>query len=89
MKVSITYATAQDPIWKSLDVAEGTTVEDVIRESGLLERYVLDLKSHKVGIFGKLTKLNAPVKEGDRVEIYTAITRVLDEDDEDDDDDKY
>ena len=46
----------------------------------------LDLKKHKVGIYGKFTKLNAPVKEGDRVEIYDAITRVLDEDDDEDDD---
>ena len=87
MKVSIAYASTQNQIWKSMDVLEGTTVEGVITESGLIDIYALDLKKHKIGIFGKITKLNAPVKEGDRIEIYDAITRVLDEDDDDDDDD--
>ena len=87
MKVSIAYASGENQIWKNLDVADGTTVEEVISESGLLELFPLDLKKQKIGIFGKFTKLTATVKEGDRIEIYNAITRVLDEDDDDDDDD--
>jgi hypothetical protein len=34
----------------------------------------IDLSAQKVGIFGKLAKLDAPIKEGDRVEIYRQIT---------------
>ena len=86
MKVSIAYATETSQIWNNIEVNEGATVEDVITQSGILQSYDIDLKKQKVGIFGKFTKLNASVQEGDRVEIYNPITRVLDEEDDDDDD---
>ena len=35
---------------------------------------VIYLKQQKVGIFGKLSKLDTAVKEGDRVEVYRPIT---------------
>jgi putative ubiquitin-RnfH superfamily antitoxin RatB of RatAB toxin-antitoxin module len=49
-----------------------------------------------VGVFGKITKLTAPLADGDRVEIYRPITvdpktvpqrkiALLDDDDDDDD----
>ena len=84
MKVSIAYAPEQ--IWRMMDIDEEATVEDLILKSGLLELFPIDLKKQKVGIYGKFTKLNAKLTEGDRVEIYQPITRVLDEDDDDDDD---
>jgi hypothetical protein len=34
----------------------------------------IDLTQQKVGIFGKLVKLDAPLQPGDRVEIYRPIT---------------
>lgn len=86
MKVSIAYATDSAQIWSPMEVADGTTVAEVIDQSGLLERFFLDLKEHKVGIYGKLTQLDTPVKEGDRIEIYHPITRVLDDEDDDDED---
>jgi putative ubiquitin-RnfH superfamily antitoxin RatB of RatAB toxin-antitoxin module len=40
-----------------------------------LTRYPeIDLSKQKVGIFGKLAKLDTVVQEGDRVEIYRQIT---------------
>ncbi len=84
MKVSIAYGPEQ--IWRMMDIDEEATVEDLILKSGLLELFPIDLKKQKVGIFGKFTKLNTKLAEGDRVEIYQPITRVLDEDDDDDDD---
>jgi len=86
MKVSIAYATEDTQIWQAVEINDGATVEDVIAESGLLDTFPIDIKKQKVGIFGKLSKLKAPVRDGDRVEIYQAITRVLDDDDDDDDD---
>jgi hypothetical protein len=55
----------------------------------------LNLKKQKIGIYGKITKLTAPLSDGDRVEIYRPITvdpktvpqRKIDPLDEDDDDD--
>ena len=34
----------------------------------------IDLGTQKVGIFGRLIKLDATLKPGDRIEIYRAIT---------------
>ncbi len=88
MKVGLAYTDEKNEIWLDLDVEENSTVEQVIETSGLLNKIPnLDLESRKVGIFGKFTRLTAKVSEGDRVEIYRPITRVLDEDDDDDDDD--
>ncbi len=84
MKVSIAYAAEQ--VWQPLEIPDESTVEDVIQQSGLVDLYSIDLKQHKVGIFGKFTRLDAPVSEGDRVEIYHPITRELNDDDDDDDD---
>ncbi len=86
MKVSIAYATEETQLWRTLEIGETATVEDTIAQSGLLDTFHIDLKTQKVGIFGKVVKLNANLKEGDRIEIYHPITRILDEDDDEDDD---
>ena len=74
MNVGIAYARPTAQIWRSLTIAEGATVRDVIEASGLLDQFPeLDLETNKVGIFGIVTRLDKPVKEGDRVEIYRPI----------------
>lgn len=86
MKISVVYASPDRPVLLNCRVEEGCTVKQAIEQSGLL-RYCtdIDLAKQKVGIFGKFTKLDNPLKEGDRVEIYQKITRVLDDDNDDDD----
>ena len=75
MHVSVAYAGARKKAWLKLEVPEQSTVEDVIRLSGILEQFPeIDLEQQKVGIFGKLTKLDAPVEEGNRIELYRPIT---------------
>lgn len=85
MKVAVVYAAAAQPLLLSCQVADGSSVAQAIEQSGLL-RFCpeIDLKKHKVGVFGKFVKLDSALKEGDRVEIYQRITRVLDDDDDDD-----
>ncbi|MNY66611.1 Persistence and stress-resistance antitoxin PasI [compost metagenome] len=87
MKIAVVYAAAAQPLLLNCQVSEGSSVAQAIEQSGLL-RFCpeIDLKKHKVGVFGKFVKLDSCLKEGDRVEIYQRITRVLDEDDDDDDD---
>jgi len=87
MKVSVVYAGAHHQSWVELEVDDDATVEQAILRSGLLAKMPeIDTASMKVGIYGKLTTLNNKLSEGDRVEIYRRITRVLDEDDDEDDD---
>lgn len=75
MHIGVCYAEAERQVWLRIDVPEASLVEDVIERSGILKRFPeIDLNKQKVGIFGKLVKLDSPVKEGDRIEIYRAIT---------------
>jgi len=75
MNVGVCYAEAERQLWLRLEVPDGSTVQQAIELSGVLTQYPhIDLTTQKVGIFGKLAKLDAPVKDGDRVEIYRQIT---------------
>ena len=91
------YTGPDQQIWLSFEVPEGSTVQAAIERSGILARCPqVDLKKNKVGIFGKIAKLTAPLSDGDRVEIYRSITvdpktvpqrkiALLDEDEDEDD----
>ncbi len=84
MKVSVVYA-GQPPVQVACQLEEGSPVRDAIECSGIKFRCPsLDLAKAKVGIFGKFVKLDRPLQDGDRVEIYRKITRILDEEDDDD-----
>lgn len=75
MNVGICYAEAERQFWVRIDVPDGSSVEEVIRLSGVLNEFpTIDLAASRVGIFGKFTKLDVTVNEGDRIEIYRAIT---------------
>lgn len=75
MNVGICYAKAARQLWVNIEVPEGTTVIDAIERSGVLDKFPeIDLEAQKVGIFGKLSKLDTTLNEGDRVEIYRPIT---------------
>lgn len=75
MNVGIAYADKFKQLWLKLEVPNDSTIQDVIDHSGILDKFPeIDLDKQKVGIFGKVAKLNAKVTEGDRVEIYREIT---------------
>ena len=71
IRVEVAYARPDTQVIVPLDVAAMTTVEEAIQHSGVLEMFPeISLHSNKVGIFGKLVKLDTPLRPGDRVEIY-------------------
>jgi len=74
MRVEVVYALpAEQPILH-VRLAEGATVVDAIRASGVLEAHPeIDLARNKVGIFSKLVKLEEAVRDRDRVEIYRPL----------------
>lgn len=75
MNVGVAYADRFKQVWLKLDVPEGSTVKDAIERSGLLKQFPeIDLENQKIGIFGKLTRLDALLEDGARVEIYRPIT---------------
>lgn len=87
MKVSVVYALPDEQVWLSVDVDHSATVLSAIQVSNILDMFpAIDLDKQKVGIFGKSTKLDSGLKEGDRVEIYRPLIWQPDDEDEDDDD---
>lgn len=75
MNVGVCYAEVDRQLWMRLEVPDHSTVAETIQLSGLLKLYPeINLDNQKVGIFGKIAKLDTPVQEGDRVEIYRPIT---------------
>ena len=75
MNVGAAYDNGRKQVWLKLEVPDGSTVKDVLELSGVLTMFPeIDLTTQKVGIFGKLTKLDAVVNEGNRIEVYRPIT---------------
>ena len=57
-----------------LTVPPGTSVGDAIRASGILEHFPeIDLELNRVGVFGEPLRLEAAVRDGDRIEIYRPL----------------
>lgn len=74
IRVEVVYALPHEQALLTVQVADGATVEDAIRASGVLERFPdIDLGRNKVGIFSKLVKLGETVREKDRIEIYRPL----------------
>lgn len=74
IQVEVAYAEPETQVIIPLTVPQGATIEQAIEQSGVLNTYPdIDLAVNKVGIFGKLSKLDKPLREKDRVEIYRKL----------------
>ena len=74
VNVEVAYANPKEQVIVTLAMPEGATVEAAIKASGLLERFPeIVLSDLKAGIFGEVCKLDQPVKEADRIEIYRPL----------------
>ncbi len=74
MQVGVAYSESNQQIWMTIDVPEDATLADAIDRSGILKLFPqIDLDTQRVGVFGKVAKLNTPLRAGDRVEIYRPI----------------
>jgi len=74
INVEVVYALPEQQPLLTVQLAEGATVEDAIRASGVLDAHPeIDLARNKVGIFSKLVKLDESVRDRDRVEIYRPL----------------
>ena len=75
MQIGVAYSEDAQQVWMTIEVPEDATVADAITASGILARFPqIDLDVQKTGIFGKIVKLDAALRAGDRVEIYRPIT---------------
>ena len=74
MQIGVAYSEPGQQVWLSIEVPDDANVSQAIERSGILKQFPhIDLKVQKVGVFGRLVKLDAALKPGDRIEIYRPI----------------
>ena len=74
MIVEVAYALPDKQSLVSLEVEKGTTLEEAIEASGILDSFEqIDLTKDRVGIFSKFATLDTVLREKDRVEIYRPL----------------
>lgn len=74
IKIEVVYAQPHEQTLLTVEVAQGTTLGDAIKLSGMLEKHPeIDLATSKVGVFGKLSKLDQVLRDKDRIEIYRPL----------------
>lgn len=72
--VEVAYALPHVQMLIPLNVPLGTTLEEAVKLSCVLEKFPdIDLASSKVGIWNKASELSAVLREKDRVEIYRPL----------------
>lgn len=75
VNIEVCYALPQRQEVLKLKLPLGATVAQAIEASGVLQKHpdvVVD-QVNKVGVFGKLTKLDTVLRDFDRVEIYRPL----------------
>jgi putative ubiquitin-RnfH superfamily antitoxin RatB of RatAB toxin-antitoxin module len=72
--VEVVYALPERQYLRTVKLQEGSSVEQAVKASGLLELHSdIDLKQNKLGIYSRPVKLADTVNDGDRVEIYRPL----------------
>ena len=76
MKVEVAYATPERQEIVPVELPEGATMLEAVRESAIGQLFPgLDAERADMGIFGKVVKVPADhiLREGDRVELYRPL----------------
>lgn len=74
MNIEVVYALPEKAELVSLSMPEGSTVLQAVEASGLLAKHPeIDVKKNKFGIYAKLAKADAVLRDRDRVEIYRPL----------------
>ena len=72
--VEVAYALPEVQVIIPLYVNKGTTLEQAIQQSSVLDDFPdIDLTKNKVGIFSKISAKDTVLREKDRVEIYRPL----------------
>lgn len=74
IEVQVCYALPDSSFLRSLNVPAGTTIEQAVAQSGLLQAIPgIDLAVNMVGIHGKRKPLDSVLHQHDRVEVYRPL----------------
>jgi putative ubiquitin-RnfH superfamily antitoxin RatB of RatAB toxin-antitoxin module len=74
INIEVAYALPTKQAIVDVALKEGTTVQQAIEASNILEQFPdIDLKATKVGVWSRVVKLNDTLIDGDRIEIYRPL----------------
>ena len=74
LAVEVAYAGPEGQFLLRVEVPEGATTGDAIRASGIAARIPgVELGERNVGIWSRVCGMSAPLRDGDRVEIYRPL----------------
>jgi hypothetical protein len=74
IQVEVIYAKPERQDLVRMKLPQGSTIRQAIDASGLLQRYPeIDPAKVKVGIYGKLGRIDTTLRNHDRVEIYRPL----------------
>lgn len=74
IEIEVVYARPGQQELIHLKLPEGATLQQALEASGLLQKHPeIDLVKGKFGIFGKLSRLDAGLRQRDRVEVYRPL----------------
>jgi putative ubiquitin-RnfH superfamily antitoxin RatB of RatAB toxin-antitoxin module len=74
IRVQVCFARPDTVLLRELEVPAGTTLQDAIRQSGLLQHAGgIDMAACRAGIYGKLKTPDTVLRDRDRVEIYRPL----------------
>jgi putative ubiquitin-RnfH superfamily antitoxin RatB of RatAB toxin-antitoxin module len=69
MRIHVAYVAPDTELLVALDLADGATVDDAIRESGVPERAGIIPDAGSLAVFGRRVTGATILRDGDRVEI--------------------
>jgi putative ubiquitin-RnfH superfamily antitoxin RatB of RatAB toxin-antitoxin module len=76
VEVEVAYARPDAQIVMAIQVNAGTPAREVLRQSGLAERFPeIDILTCPIGVFGIRIDDDYGVQAGDRVEVYRPLER--------------
>lgn len=72
--VEVAYALPNQQLIIPVQVAPEASAEAAIQKSGILTKFPeIDLTVNQIGVFGKLIRLDTPLRNLDRIEIYRPL----------------
>lgn len=73
LRVSVAYADPERQVVRELELAQGATVDEAIRASGILDRLPRGFAPDALGIFGRIVGADTVLRDGDRIELYRPL----------------
>ncbi|MGO3423442.1 MAG: RnfH family protein [Pseudoalteromonas distincta] len=74
INVEVVFALPTTATCLSIEVPQGTTVEQAVIQSGIIQKCPeIDATSLTLGVWNRTVKANYVLKDGDRIEIYRPL----------------